>query len=110
MHDSVGTPYYLAPEVLTRKYTEASDLWSFGVVFYMLVVGECPFGGQTTVGDGFTLLAQCFCPPRAVFLPSSRNVFALFAQCFCPLRPPRAVFFWSLSISPRGGLPTLGQA
>lgn len=46
MHDTVGTCYYLAPEVITKNYTEASDLWSFGVVFYMLITGECPFGGD----------------------------------------------------------------
>jgi len=46
MHDTVGTCYYLAPEVLGRDYTESSDLWSLGVVVYMMVTGECPFGGQ----------------------------------------------------------------
>ena len=46
MHDTVGTCYYLAPEVLGKDYTESSDLWSLGVVVYMMVTGECPFGGQ----------------------------------------------------------------
>ena len=43
----VGTCYYLAPEVLSQEYTEASDLWSLGVVIYMMVTGAVPFGGVT---------------------------------------------------------------
>ena len=42
----VGTCYYLAPEVLEQHYTEASDLWSLGVVAYMMLTGLVPFGGN----------------------------------------------------------------
>lgn len=44
----VGTPYYIAPEVLAQKYAgSSSDMWSFGVVIFMLVTGEPPFWGDT---------------------------------------------------------------
>ena len=43
MKEVVGTCYYLAPEVLKREYTQASDLWSLGVVIYMMVTGSVPF-------------------------------------------------------------------
>jgi len=46
MKEVVGTCYYLAPEVLKREYTQASDLWSLGVVIYMMVTGSVPFCGK----------------------------------------------------------------
>mmetsp|Transcript_127018 Transcript_127018/g.270864 ORF Transcript_127018/g.270864 Transcript_127018/m.270864 type:complete len:510 (+) Transcript_127018:66-1595(+) len=43
----VGSCSYIAPEVLTGKaYSEACDLWSCGVILYMLVGGVPPFSGQ----------------------------------------------------------------
>ncbi len=43
----LGTPDYLSPEQARgEKVTPAADLWSFCVVLYELVAGECPFRGQ----------------------------------------------------------------
>ena len=43
----IGTPHYMAPEVLIGKgYSYAADLWSAGVMFYELVVGSVPFGAD----------------------------------------------------------------
>ena len=46
--DQVGTCYYVAPEVLAKDYTEASDLWSVGVVIYIMLTGMTPFGGDSS--------------------------------------------------------------
>ena len=42
-----GTVYYLAPEVVDTRisYTEASDMWSFGVIVFAMLSGGLPFGG-----------------------------------------------------------------
>jgi len=41
----VGSPYYMAPEMIDGNYSKASDMWSIGVIIYLILTGRQPFEG-----------------------------------------------------------------
>ena len=43
----VGSAYYIAPEVIQKKYNSKCDLWSCGVIMFVLLTKKPPFGGRT---------------------------------------------------------------
>ncbi|EJK62764.1 hypothetical protein THAOC_16612 [Thalassiosira oceanica] len=56
-HESVGTPYTVAPEVVVGQgYDEKADLFSIGVLTFLLLSGETPFGGDLGEGEDMMMV------------------------------------------------------
>lgn len=46
LEEKLGTPYYIAPEVLGKNYGAKCDIWSIGVICFILMSGIPPFNGK----------------------------------------------------------------
>ena len=43
----IGTPFYMAPEIFNeKKYNEKADMWSLGIIMYILLTGKAPYFGN----------------------------------------------------------------
>lgn len=48
LHAKMGSPFYVAPEVLQRNYNIKCDVWSCGIIMYIMFCGHPPFQGHST--------------------------------------------------------------
>lgn len=84
----VGTPYWMAPEVITegQSYTNKADIWSLGITFYELVTGNPPYAEHEAMRA--LLLITSSRPPRLEgpkYAPALKDLVAL-----CLDEDPRA--------------------
>jgi serine/threonine protein kinase len=63
-HSLVGTPNYIAPEVLLKQgYTQACDWWSVGVILYEMIIGQPPFYADNTASTQAKVKINIFFNP-----------------------------------------------
>ena len=74
MANIAGTPYYIAPEVLRRKYDKSCDMWSVGVIAYVLLCGYPPFNGVDDEDVHQAIRNGWYCFPCKEWSGASREV------------------------------------
>ncbi|XP_004297821.1 PREDICTED: phosphoenolpyruvate carboxylase kinase 1-like [Fragaria vesca subsp. vesca] len=84
MSGVVGTPYYVAPEVLAgREYGEKVDVWSAGVVLYIMLAGFPPFYGESSAEIFGAVQRANLRFPARVFHSVSPSVKELLRRMLC---------------------------
>ncbi|MBN2360055.1 MAG: serine/threonine protein kinase [Deltaproteobacteria bacterium] len=79
---ALGTPSYMSPEqIMGERVDWRSDIFSFGIVLYQMLVGRKPFNEseQRTVMQA--ILKDPYLPPRALFPDIPRRLARLVARC-----------------------------
>ncbi|GJS02682.1 calcium-dependent protein kinase 10-like protein [Tanacetum coccineum] len=80
----VGSPYYMAPEVLKRNYGPEVDIWSAGVILYILLCGVPPFWAETEQGVALSILRGVLDFKREPWPQISENAKSLVKQMLEP--------------------------
>ncbi|KAJ0643639.1 putative protein kinase CAMK-CDPK family [Helianthus annuus] len=80
----VGSPYYMAPEVLKRDYGPEVDIWSAGVILYILLCGVPPFWAETEQGVALAILRGNIDFKRKPWPQISENAKSLVKQMLEP--------------------------
>ena len=84
MNGIVGTPYYVAPEVLAgREYNEKIDVWSAGVILYIMLGGVPPFYGESVEETFAAVLRANLRFPTKIFRSISSEAKDLLRKMLC---------------------------
>ncbi|PWA97300.1 phosphoenolpyruvate carboxylase kinase [Artemisia annua] len=84
MSGVVGTPYYVAPEVLSgMEYNEKCDVWSAGVILYIMLAGVPPFYGETPAETFESVLRGNLRFPTRLFRGVSSEAKDLLRKMLC---------------------------
>ena len=84
MNTKVGTSYYVAPEVLNGNYNEKCDIWSAGVILYILLSGDPPFNGSNDSAIYKKIKKMEFNFPYEKWNNISSDAIDLINKCICP--------------------------
>ena len=82
LHTILGTPYYMAPEVLKGDYNEKCDIWSIAAITYYLITGTEPFKGDTSnqIFSRILYTEPDYSPTK--FWNTSENLLDFLKRCF----------------------------
>ncbi|OMJ91763.1 hypothetical protein SteCoe_5664 [Stentor coeruleus] len=85
-----GSPFYLAPEVLLGYYDEKVDIWSLGVVLYVMVTGLAPYSGKN-VKEIVNQIIDCPLRINAKTMPGQSLLMLDFARQLLEINPSRRI-------------------
>ena len=80
----VGTAYYVSPEILKGDYTEKCDIWSAGVILYILLSGDPPFNGPDDSSIYSKISQLTFSFPEKKWKNISNEAKDLITHMICP--------------------------
>lgn len=85
-----GSPFYLAPEVLLGYYDEKVDIWSLGIVLYVMITGNAPYSGKN-VKEIINQIIDCPLRINAKTLPGQSLLLLDFARQLLEINPSRRI-------------------